>query len=64
MTFGEEMQQSTVTQILTDNEVREADICFKLFETLEEYDINISNEDEKRDNEQSNFDLGFHFLYA
>lgn len=49
---------------MTDNEVREADICFKLFETLEEYDINISNEDEKRDNEQSNFDLGFHFLYA
>ena len=58
------MQQSTVTQILTDNEVSEADISFKLFETLEEYDINISNEDEKRDNEQSNFDLGFHFLYA
>lgn len=57
------MQQSTVTQILTDNEVREADNCFKLFESLEEYD-NISNEHEKRDNEQSNFDLGFHFLYA
>lgn len=57
------MQQSTVTQILTDNEVREADNCFKLFESLEEYD-NISNEHERRDNEQSNFDLGFHFLYA
>lgn len=58
------MLQSTVTQILTDNEVREADICFNLFETVEEYDINISNGDEKSDNEQSNFDLGFHFLYA
>ena len=58
------MLQSTITQILTDNGVREADICFHLFETVEEYDINISNGDEKSDNEQSNFDLGFHFLYA